>query len=38
MLIKESLDYLVNAYVEQLILSIRVMYNLHTSEALKYCS
>ncbi len=27
-----------NAYVEQLILSIRLMYNLHTTEPLKYCN
>lgn len=38
MLTKETLDYLINAYVEQLILSIRVLYNLHTTEPLKYCN
>ena len=38
MLVKECLEYVVNAYVEQLIVSVRIMYNLHIGENLKYCS
>lgn len=29
-LVKETLEYFVNSYVEQLILFIRIMYNLHS--------
>lgn len=38
MLVKECLEFVVNAYVEQLIVSVRIMYNLHVGEGLKYCS
>jgi hypothetical protein len=38
MLAKEALEYLVNAYVEQFILAVRVIYNLRSTDPLKYCS
>jgi hypothetical protein len=31
MLAKEALEYLVNAYVEQFVLTVRVLYNLHSA-------
>ena len=37
MLVKESLEFLINAYAEQLILKIRAVYNLEAGEE-KYCS
>lgn len=37
MLAKECFEFLLNAYVEQLIVSVRVIYNLNSSEEPKYC-
>ena len=38
MLVKECLEFVVNAYVEQLMLSIRIMYGLFVGDNMKYCS
>jgi hypothetical protein len=35
---KEAMEYLVNAYVEQFVVTVKVLYNLQVTEPLKYCS
>ncbi len=38
MLVKEALEYLVNSYIEQLIVFIKLIYKAHANMEVKYCS
>lgn len=38
MVVKESLEYVVNAYIEQLVILIKVVYRAHNNMEVKYCN
>ena len=38
MVVKDTLEYVVNAYIEQLVIFIKIIYKAHNNMEVKYCN